>query len=160
MVGAISLAAANPAWAPHLYRSNDGGCSPATGRLTDDPRPKKKKGKVKPVTPAATVMMLHNTFNDTSTGLPITFISKGQAVMWTWNSSHCHSATGEAFNSGFHYPKIAPTTPQAVPGLFEYPIPEQVAKLSFVHTFKTSGTFQYSCVHHNVIGMVGVVVVQ
>jgi plastocyanin len=159
LAGAIALAAVNPAWSFHLYRNTDGGCSAASGRLTDDPRPK-KKGRLKAVKPAATVMLLHNTYNDTATGLPITFIQKGQAVMWTWNSSHCHSVTGDPFDSGFHYPKVAPTTPQAVPGFFEYPIPEQTAKLSFVHTFRTEGTFSYSCVHHNVVGMQGVVVVQ
>lgn len=142
-----------PAQAIHFYRGPGGGCTPATGELTDDPTP--PSGPV-----AATVKMLHNSYHDDETGGPVTFIEPGQAVRFTWNSAHCHSAdSAGTFASGFHYPTTAPTSAQALPGVFDYPIPEETATLAFTHTFPTAGTFTYSCVHHAAIGMTGVVVV-
>lgn len=135
--------------AVHFYRGTGGGCSAADGAL----------GAA--VTPAATVMLGHNTFNDPATGyLPITVINAGEAVQWTWNSAHCHSVTGDGFNSGLIYPTTAPTSPRAVPGLFDYPVLESAPTLSYTRIFPTAGVFPYSCVHHGAIGMAGIVVVQ
>ena len=175
VAGAVTLLAgvAGPALAFHLYRNLGNGCTPATGSITDDTA---TSGPV-----AATVLVMHNTFNDTSTGLPVTHIKAGQSVLWKWASEHCHSvqqkAVGTAlatgFYSGFHYPLAVPTTPKAVPGLVLYPVPDigdQVPALngvagigsptlSYTHTFTTPGTYTYICEHHVEIGMVGTVVV-
>ena len=134
----------------HFYRSTDGGCAAADGAIGEA------------VAPAATVLLGHNTYNDPATALlPVTIINAGEAVQWTWNSAHCHSVSGGGtFESGFLYPTTVPSTPQAVPGFAEYPVPELEPTLSYTRTFPTAGTFQYSCVHHAAIGMVGVVVVQ
>ncbi|HVE94202.1 MAG TPA: plastocyanin/azurin family copper-binding protein [Acidimicrobiales bacterium] len=137
------------AGAVHFYRGTGQGCSAADGAL----------GAA--VTPAATVMLGHNTYHDPATGfLPVTVINAGEAVQWTWNSAHCHSVNGSGFASGFHYPASTPTTPAVAPGALHYPVPEVAPTLSYTRTFPTAGTFQYSCVHHAAIGMAGIVVVQ
>lgn len=152
----------------HLYRNTDNGCSPRDGPQGD------------PSTPSVHVVrVLHNTFADATTLLPLTVIDAGESVTWTWNSAHCHSATGGApgmpdgsFDTGFHYPMAAPPTPQVVPGFLEYPVPALgqvdgpvpidtgLATLSYTETFDAPGTYAYFCVHHYYVGMVGVVVVQ
>lgn len=140
----------------HWYRSPgfDGKCSEADGELTDPDAG----------TPTATteVRMLHNAFEDTSSGDSTTHVKVGEAVKWTWNSAHCHSAevlTGTEFNSGFHWPKTPPDFPPvaAVPGFFEYPLYDETPTLSYVHIFNAVGTFAYKCIHHASIGMVGTV---
>jgi plastocyanin len=145
----VAMAMAPNAQAFHLYRGPGGGCTPLDGATGDGAQ----------VTPAATVKMLHNVYTDTSNNLPVTHIRIGQAVKWTWNSVHCHSVTGGDFDSGFHYPTKEPTSIHAVPGFFDYPVLEDVATLTYTHVFAAAGTFQYACVHHNVIGMQGVVIV-
>ena len=170
VAGAVALLAgvAGPALAFHLYRNLGGGCTPALGQLTDP-------GVTTAPAADATVLVMHNTFNDTSTGLPVTHIKAGQSVTWEWASAHCHSVQEKAdgttpvaspgFYSGFHYPTAAPSTPQAVPGFFEYPVPELGVAgtgsptLSYTHTFTTPGTYTYICEHHVEIGMVGTVIV-
>ena len=148
------LVAVSPAGAVHFYRGSGGGCTPTEGALTDDASPSGPLG--------ATVMLLHNTYNDTDTGLGITRIRAGESVTWTWNSAHCHSVTGanNAFDSGFHYPTPEPTSPRVVPGFFDYPVPESEAALSYTRTFTDPGVYRYSCVHHVAIGMAGLVVVE
>jgi plastocyanin len=136
--------------AVHEYRGPSGGCTPAVGEISDSA----PNGPV-----VTTVLMLHNTFNDLSTGLPLTVVHVGDAVRWTWNSEHCHSIQSASFYSGFHYPEPEPTTPPLLPGLFHYPVPTLSATLAYTHTFAQTGTFMYACEHHGVIGMQGVVLV-
>lgn len=144
--------AAPLAGAVHFYRGPGQGCTPADGDLTDTPA----QGPL-----GATVLMLHNSFNDLLTGTPVTIIKAGQSVKWTWNSEHCHSTWSLGnFYSGFHYPSDTPTTPEVLPGLFHYPVPTLAPTLAFTHTFGTPGNFLYFCEHHQLIGMQGVVVVQ
>lgn len=159
MLGIVALivSVSSTAGAIHWYRTEGPGpndCKAASGDLTDG-------SGATPATSAATVMMLHNTFNDASNGTPVTRIEAGQSVTWTWNSAHCHSAqsTGN-WNSGFFYPTTPPESPQAVPGLFEYPAPDLTPTLSYTRTFSTPGTYQYFCIHHSAIGMRGVVIVE
>lgn len=148
----LIVATAPGAGAIHFYRSTSGGCSPAVGALTDDPA---GSGPV-----AAEVAMMHNSYHDQFSLLPITQIDAGEAVRWSWNSAHCHSVTSAGnFNSGFHYPTPVPFSVNAVPGFFEYPVPDAQPKLTYTRTFPTAGMFTYSCVHHATIGMVGIVIV-
>jgi plastocyanin len=42
----------------------------------------------------------------------------------------------------------------------EYPVPTLEPKLSYTLTFTAPGIYQYICIHHNAIGMHGIVVVQ
>lgn len=166
----ILMASVPPANAIHFYRSTDSGCSAADGALTDDPVD---------TTPnvTATVVLGHNTFSAGLAGSGFspeslltpteTRIKAGDSITWTWNSAHCHSVTStdfvsgttRVFDSGFHYPTTPPESPQVVPGLFEYPVLDETPTLSFTHTFTTPGTFSYFCVHHDSIGMNGVVIV-
>lgn len=151
----ILVAMPSGAGAVHFYRGPGGGCTPASGSITDDTRPSA------PV--AATVQMLHNSFNDTSNNTPITMIKVGQAVRWTWNSEHCHSVQAvepaAAFYSKFHYPTATPTTPPLNADFFAYPVPTMTPTLRYTHTFTAAGMFRYQCEHHATIGMVGVVIV-
>ncbi len=159
IAGLLALVvSAAPAGAIHFYRGPASGCTAADGATTNDP-----VGGSGPV--AATVMVMHNTFNDAATGLPVTVVDAGDAVRWMWNSSHCHSvgnktATPGTFYSGFLYPTAAPESPAAAPGFFHYPVPDTTPSLSYTRTFTTPGTYQYACEHHGAIGMVGTVVVQ
>jgi len=166
----VVLAASLPsAHAFHFYRSTDGGCAPADGTLTDDP-----PETIQDVT--ATVVLGHNVFGEglAGTGFSVetlltpteTRIRAGESITWTWNSAHCHSVTatdqtaGEPiFDSGFLYPITPPESLQVLPGVFEYPLLDETPTLSYTHTFTTSGTFNYFCVHHASIGMNGVVIV-
>ena len=150
---AVAVSMTAPAHAVHFYRGPGGGCTPKTGETTDRAEPNG------PVT--ATVRMEHNLFRDVATGGPITRVAIGDAVRFTWNSEHCHSADASegSFTSGFHYPQATPTTPQVVPGFFEYPVLTDTPTLAFTHTFTTAGTFRYACVHHASIGMNGIVIV-
>lgn len=151
----LLLTLAPLAAAVHFYRGPGGSCSPADGALGDAP-----------VDGGATVLMLHNTYHDLATGLPVTVIAAGESVTWLWASEHCHSATsglngtGGAFDSGFHYPALEPATPAVLPGLFHYPVPTLQPTLGYTQVFDAPGVYPYSCVHHAIIGMQGVVVVQ
>lgn len=154
--------------AVHFYRSEDGGCTAKSGETTDGPgedpdaRRGQQRGRV-PEDVDAEVVLGHNTFHDTSNGTPVTTIEQGESVRWVWSSSHCHSVTavptdeeGEpVFDSGFHYPTEAPDSPQAIEGFFEYPVPDPTPDLTYSRTFEEPGTYQYFCVHHGAIGMVG-----
>lgn len=132
-----------------------------SGNFTDDPGP--SSGPV-----AAVVSLLHNSFNDSTsnngaaTQLPVVVIEEGQAVRWDWASSHCHSVSSDtgAFESGFVYPLESPEgQDQLLPGFFDYPLPDSTPALSFTHTFTQAGVYPYHCVHHQIIGMEGVVIV-
>lgn len=157
-VATLALAAGVPsAQAIHFYRGTGSGCSAADGPTTDDP-----EGTTQNVT--ATVVVGHNTFSEGVSGLAAptgveTRIKAGDSITWTWNSSHCHSVTGQGWDSGFHYPTEAPESQQVAPGAFDYPLLDETPTLSYTRTFTTPGTFAYSCVHHASIGMTGVVIV-
>jgi plastocyanin len=133
----------------------------------------------------ATVLLLHQSYNEAKTLAPdVVVIEAGQAVEWKWASYHCHSVTGSLpltdpgaplagagrplFDSGFLYPSARPRASDmmglaAIPGaagFLDYPIPDlERQTLSFVHTFLDPGVYPYHCVHHQEIGMEGVVVV-
>jgi plastocyanin len=128
-------------------------CCPATGNLGDT---------VNEADIGATVLVLHNSYNDAGTLLPlIAHIKAGQAVQWKWASSHCHSVTAEdgSFESGFFYPTTRPAQMEAVHGFLDYPLPDPNPSLTYTHTFAAAGQYLYHCVHHQVIGMEGIVIV-
>lgn len=144
--------------AVHFFRGGAGtGCTEATGATGD---PASGLG-------GATVMMLHNTFNDAATGAPVTRITAGQSVTWKWASLHCHSVTqglanmpaAGGFTSGYHYPAQTGSLPPG-PSFFVYPVPELSPTYSYTETFSTPGTYTYYCVHHWAIGMQGAVIVE
>lgn len=148
VLGLFALASP-PGSAVHFYRGPSGGCTPADGALG-----------AAPSADGAEVWMLHNTFLDLGTATPLTIIEAGESVTWRWASAHCHSAFGADWTSGFHYPAPEPATPRVLPGLFDYPVPELAPTLSFTRTFDAPGAYTYACEHHQLIGMVGVVLVQ
>jgi len=160
-------------------------CCPASGIVSDDPViPETGLHDSGPI--GATVFVAHNSFNDAATLAPgIVIITAGQAVKWSWASYHCHSVTGSLpgldpgspvpgagnpplFDSGFLYPSATPPSgdlmglaaTKGIPGFLDYPIPDLGSQtLSYVHTFKTGGVYPYHCIHHQEIGMEGLVIV-
>ena len=151
----ILFVSATPSLAVHVYRGPDSGCTPTDGPITDDATSAEGAAE-------ATVLVMHNTFNDAANGTPVTRVRPGDVVEWQWWSAHCHSAwAGDGtFYSGFHYPTATPESPQAVPGFFDYPVPDDTPTLTYRHTFSSPGTYQYFCEHHQAIGMVGTVIVE
>jgi len=169
MVSMIVLGASLPqAQAVHWYRNTGAGCSEADGALTDDPT-----GTTPNVT--ASVVIGHNTFStgvsgfaaDPLLGSPVTRIKAGESITWTWNSAHCHSVTStdfssgttRIFDSGFHWPKVPPEAQRVAEGALEYPLLDETPTMSYTHTFDTPGSFGYFCVHHALIGMNALVIV-
>jgi plastocyanin len=154
----VFIVAGSPgADAVHWYRGPADGCTPADGELPVSPAP----------TPDATVLVLHDSYLDVSTGLPVTRISVGDSVRWEWWSSHCHSTEQgidksgtQLWDSGLHYPAADPGTPVLNPALFYYPVFDTTPTLSFTYTFSAAGTYTYFCKHHAAIGMRGVVIVE
>src|SRR5207245_4070895 len=78
VTGAVVLLGglAGPSLAFHLYRllanlQQPGHCTAASGQLGDA-----VSGS------AATVLVMHNTFNDTASGSPVTHIKAGESVTW------------------------------------------------------------------------------
>jgi plastocyanin len=197
LASAILAACVSSAYAFHLFRGDEkGGCSasggnftqpeccPASGQRTGDPVIDGIRVGG-PIT--ASVLLLHNTFNEQQTLAPaVVVIHAGEAVEWKWASYHCHSVTGSfpftedggplaatgagtpLFDSGFLYPSDAPpagdmmglaATP-GIPGALDYPIPDlDHQTLSYVFTFNEPGYYPYHCVHHQDDGMVGLVIV-
>lgn len=159
IVPLLLVASTPPAHAIHFYRGPGQDCTPADGSLPAPVPPE--------VTVGAVVEMGHNTFRDTVTGFSFdgpaeTHITAGEAVTWTWNSSHCHSIdarTGAGFYSGFHYPTTPPESPKVADEAFAYPILDDTPTLSFTYTFASPGTYEYVCEHHASIGMTGKVIV-
>jgi plastocyanin len=160
-------------------------CCPASGQVSDDPV-LVEGTNIRDTGPiGATVYLLHNSFNEAQTLAPgVVVITPGQAVEWKWASVHCHSVTGSLpltepggplegagtplFESGFLYPADPPAATDMMglaaiagpAGALDYPIPDlEKQTLSFVHTFKDAGVYPYHCIHHQEIGMEGLVIV-
>jgi plastocyanin len=167
-IALVSFCVASRADAIHFYRGPAGGCTPASGQLTDDPVDGAGKLIRGPI--VTTIRMGHNYYHEAPSspteGIQperVTTIKVGQAIRWTWNSAHCHSVQsddGKTFKSGYHYPTTPPESPQVAPGAFDYPINDETPTLEYVHTFQKAGTFDYFCVHHDAIGMNGQIVVE
>ena len=157
-------------------------CCPASGQRTDD----NVVGHLRIGGPIkATVLLLHNSFNEQQTLAPgVVVIQAGEAVEWKWASYHCHSVTGSLpatepgaplagaggplFDSGFLYPSDPPAATDMMglaaiagpAGALDYPIPDlEKQTLSFVPTFNDAGVYPYHCIHHQEIGMEGLVIV-
>ncbi|MGH7855687.1 MAG: plastocyanin/azurin family copper-binding protein [Candidatus Binatia bacterium] len=164
-IGSIALAAAFVVLGSHtasdgfhFFRGDEAGgcaseCCPATGEIgatsTDV---------------GAVVDVFHNTYQESSTQVPlIVRIKAGQAVQWRWTSSHCHSVTADdgSFDSGFFYPVTAPEgQAKVISGFLDYPLPDPNPTLTYTRVFAAPGTYPYHCVHHQIIGMEGVVIVE
>ena len=154
----LLLCTATSSDAFHFFRGDDAGgcgsgCCPASGEIGE------QSANI-----GATVLVLHNSYNDEGTLLPLVVrITAGQAVQWKWASSHCHSVTSDTagqFESGFFYPTDPPAGQmEVVHGFLDYPLPDPNPSLTYTHTFTTPGQYLYHCIHHQVIGMEGVVIV-
>lgn len=109
-------------------------------------------------------------YQDGTSKTPVTKISAGESVTWTWDptSPYCHSVTGAGWGSPgvpggrLHPAGAEPSLPLLLvtgPEFWPDPTNPPGAPLSFTRVFPASGTFIYSCAEHNLIGLQGVVVV-
>jgi plastocyanin len=112
-----------------------------------------------PGTSAGQVGVSYFTFDDRTSGSSTTTIKVGQSVTWKWTVPYCHSVnskTGPAGAQGFG-------TEGGPPGGFRHDQPQLVrpngSNDSFTVTFTVPGTYEYYCIHHQSVGMVGKVVV-
>ncbi|MGH7898895.1 MAG: plastocyanin/azurin family copper-binding protein [Candidatus Binatia bacterium] len=160
MIASVLLATSSEA--VHFFRGDEiggcgSGCCPANGDIGYP------LGIPDGLDIGAEVLVFHNTYHDAANLLPlIVRIKAGQAVRWRWTSSHCHSVTADdgAFDSGFFYPQNPPFGQSVVlEGAFDYPLPDGGPTLTYTRVFDTPGNYVYHCVHHQIIGMVGVVIV-
>ena len=97
----------------------------------------------------------HFSFMDHSSGDSTTTVKPGDSVTWMWEQPYCHSVTFQSTD--------VESTDGGAPGGFEGDEPQLTkpdgSNNTFTTTFKTPGTYDYSCVHHGSMGMVGQVVV-
>ena len=109
-----------------------------------------------PGTSAGHVGVFGFSFKDHHSGTSTSQVKAGDSVTWLWEAAHCHSVT-------FESDQVAGTD-GGQPGGFDGSEPMLVkpdgAKNTFTATFPAPGTYQYACVHHASLGMVGTVVVQ
>ncbi len=104
---------------------------------------------------AARVRVMGFQFDDDATQTSTSEVKAGESVTWHWDLPHCHSVTFESDQVG--------GTDGKEPGGFDGSEPQLVkpdgGKNTFTATFAVPGTYEYSCVHHGSVGMVGMVVV-
>jgi plastocyanin len=99
------------------------------------------------------------TFTDEDTNSSTSQVGSGDSVTWRWDLPHCHSVTFKSQPAGAH----VVGTDGKKPGNFDGSQP-QLTKPNgpdntFTITFDVPGTYDYYCVHHQSVGMVGQVVV-
>jgi plastocyanin len=108
---------------------------------------------------AATVSVKGFFFTDEATGNSTSQVKRGEKVTWRWDLPHCHSVTFKTEPTG----ASVDGTDDKRPGNFDGSQPQLVkpngdAK-TFTVRFDVSGTYDYYCIHHQSVGMVGQVVV-
>jgi plastocyanin len=92
-------------------------------------------------------------FTDHSSGDSTTQIKAGESVTWVWENPFCHSVTFQSGPAG---------TDGGQPGGFDGSEPQLTKpegnNRTFTTTFEEPGTYDYFCVHHASLGMMGQVV--
>lgn len=96
----------------------------------------------------------HFTFVDHSSGGSTSNVKAGDSVTWVWEQPYCHSVTFQAAD-------VAGTEggPPAGRGSEPQLTKPEGSNNTFTAKFDQAGTYDYSCVHHASVGMVGKVVV-
>lgn len=103
---------------------------------------------------AGKVTVEYFSFSDQGSGSSTSTVKVSDTVTWTWGNPYCHSVT---FQSDA-VPGTNGGPPAGRGGEPQLTRPDG-DKNSFSVTFPTAGTYEYSCVHHANVGMVGMVVV-
>lgn len=142
---ALLLALAVPAGAIHLFPNVPGDPGGDCGAaLEADPG-----GSAKYVSVAGF------DFRDQSDGTSTSQVNAGQSVTWRWDLPHCHSVTFQS--------NEVQSTDGKQPGGFEGDEPQLVKpegnRNTFTVKFDKPGNYNYFCIHHQAVGMTGVVVV-
>lgn len=97
-------------------------------------------------------------FKDTTTGTNITVIVAGGTVTWIWDDAFCHSVTSLP-GSSQQFSTDGSGDGQST-GIQDAFMVEAVGTSnSFNVTFPAGGVFPYRCVHHESVGMRGIVIV-
>lgn len=103
----------------------------------------------------AKVMVNGFMFSDSSAMSSTTTVKPGQSVTWEWGLGHCHSVTSKIVPKGAK--KF--TTKGGVGSEKELVKPDGM-KNSYTVKFTKPGTYEYVCVHHEMVGMTGKVIVK
>jgi plastocyanin len=98
-------------------------------------------------------------FTDEGTNSSTSQVHPGDSVTWRWDLPHCHSVTFKSQPAGAH----VDSTDGKKPGNFDGSQPQLVKPNGPANTFTVKfdvpGTYDYYCVHHQSVGMMGKVVV-
>lgn len=109
---------------------------------------------------AATVNVAGFSFTDQASASPVTHITAGQSVTWTWGDTFCHSVTEGIFGAqSYGIPQQVPPPSFTTHGTTNVLAEPDGTNNSFTHTFDQPGVYQYYCDHHVEVGMKGVVIV-
>jgi plastocyanin len=101
------------------------------------------------------------TFEDHGSGTNTTTVKAGDSVTWVWEVPYCHSVQTKTVPSGGD-----PFSTDGGAGSAKGPpagqdtlVKPSGSSNSFTVTLTVPGTYEYYCVHHQSVGMVGKVVV-
>ena len=93
------------------------------------------------------------TFTDEATGLPLTQVTAGQTVNFTWDDRYCHSVT--LVPDGLAPPNLMETNPILSKASVVLGVDFDSTQIKFPEP----GIYGYYCEHHWPVGMIGMVVV-
>lgn len=100
-------------------------------------------------------------FQDHKSGTNTTTVKAGESVTWKWEVPYCHSVQSKVVAAG-----AKPFSTEGGAGSAKGPpkgqdtlVKPDGSNNSFTVEFDVPGTYEYYCVHHQSVGMVGKVVV-
>lgn len=110
---------------------------------------------------AGHVGVSYATFEDHGSGSSTTTVKAGDTVTWVWEVPYCHSVQTKSVPSG-----AEPFSTDGGAGSAKGPpagqdtlVKPEGSSNAFTATLTVPGTYDYYCVHHQSVGMVGKVVV-
>ena len=102
------------------------------------------------------------TFEDHKSGSSTSTVKSGDSVTWVWEVPYCHSVQSKAVAAG-----AAPFSTDGGTGSAKGPpagqdtlVKPEGSNNAFTVTLTVPGTYEYICVHHERLGMMGKVIVQ
>ena len=108
---------------------------------------------------AGEVGVSYFTFKDAKSGSATTAVKVGESVTWKWEVPYCHSVQSKSGPAGAEpFSTVGGATTGPPKGQDSLVRPSG-SNNSFTVKFTVPGTYDYYCVHHQSVGMVGKVVV-
>jgi plastocyanin len=112
-----------------------------------------------PGTGAAHVAVAGFMFRDDASGDSTSQVETGDSVTWHWDLPHCHSVTFRSQPPGAHVDGTDGKTPGGFDGSEPQLVKREGSNDTFTARFDVPGTYDYYCIHHQSLGMVGQVIV-